>query len=48
MWVVFLLSLPLLPLSVQAEDLGELSANPFNLESMVIPSELEAHSSRRT
>jgi len=30
MWVVFLLLLPL-PLSVHAEDLGELSANPAGL-----------------
>ena len=28
MWLVFLILL--LPLSVHAEDLGELSANPFN------------------
>ena len=35
MWVIFLL-LPL-PLSVHAEDLGELSANPFNPESTSNP-----------
>jgi len=34
MWVVFLLLLLLLfPLSVNAEDLAELSANPFNTDS---------------
>ncbi len=35
MWVVFLLLLLLLtlPFSVHAEDLDELSANPFNLDS---------------
>ena len=35
MWVVFLLLLLLLslPFSVLAEDLGELSANPFNPDS---------------
>ncbi len=39
MWVVFLLLLLLLPLpfSIHAEDLGELSANPFNLESTSNP-----------
>ena len=35
MWVVFLLLL--LPLSVHAEDLGELSANPFNPNSTSNP-----------
>jgi hypothetical protein len=30
MWVVFLLLLLSLPLSVHAEDLSELSANPFH------------------
>ena len=35
MWVVFLLLL--LPLSVHAEDLGELSANPFNPDSTSNP-----------
>ena len=35
MWVVFLLLL--LPLSVNAEDLGELSANPFNPDSTSNP-----------
>jgi hypothetical protein len=33
MWVVFLL----LPLSVHAESLGELSANPFNPDSTSNP-----------
>ena len=39
MWVVFLLLLLLLPLSlsVHAEDLGELSANPFNPDSTSNP-----------
>ena len=39
MWVVFLLLFLLLPLplSVHAEDLGELSANPFNLDSTANP-----------
>jgi hypothetical protein len=36
MWVVFLLLLTL-PLSVHAEDLGELRANPFNLDSTSNP-----------
>ena len=36
MWVAVLLLL-LFPLSVHAEDLGELSANPFNPESMSNP-----------
>ena len=33
MWVIFLILilLPTLPLSVHAEDLGELSANPVGL-----------------
>jgi hypothetical protein len=35
MWVVFLLLL--LPLSVHAEDLGELSANPYNPDSTSNP-----------
>jgi hypothetical protein len=35
MWVVFLLLL--FPLSVHAEDLGELSANPFNPNSTSNP-----------
>ena len=44
MWVVFLLLLLLLPLplSVHAEDLGELSANPFNPDSTSNPLGLEA------
>jgi hypothetical protein len=37
MLVVFLLVVLLLPLSVQAEDLGELSANPFNPASTANP-----------
>ena len=39
MWVVFLLLVLLLPLSVSvhAEDLGELSANPFNPDSTSNP-----------
>ncbi len=39
MRIVFLLlvMLPLLPLSIQAEDLGELSANPFNPDSTSNP-----------
>jgi hypothetical protein len=39
MWVVFLLFLLFLPLplSVHAEDLGELSANPFNPDSTSNP-----------
>ena len=37
MWVVFLLLLLLLPLSVHAEDLGELSANPYNPDSTFNP-----------
>ena len=39
MWVVFLLLLLLLqlPLSVHADDLGELSANPFNPDSTSNP-----------
>jgi len=37
MWVVFLLFLLLLPLSVHAEDPGELSANPFNPDSTSNP-----------
>ena len=39
MGVVFLLLLLLLPLplSVRAEDLGELSANPFNPDSTANP-----------
>ena len=39
MWIVFLFLLLLLPLpfSVHAEDLGELSANPFNPESTSNP-----------
>ena len=39
MWVAFLLMLLLLPLtlSIHAEDLGELSANPFNPESTANP-----------
>jgi hypothetical protein len=39
MWVVFLLLLLLLslPLSGHAEDLGELSANPFNPDSTSNP-----------
>ena len=35
MWVVFLILL--LPLSVHAEDLGELSTNPFNHDSTSNP-----------
>lgn len=35
--VLLLLLLLPLPLSVQAEDLGELSANPFNLDSTSNP-----------
>ena len=35
MWVVFLLLL--LPLPVHAEDIGELSANPFNPASTSNP-----------
>ena len=35
MWVIFLILL--LPLSVHAEDLGELSANPFNPASTSNP-----------
>ncbi len=35
MWVVFLILL--LPLSVHAEDLGELCANPFNPDSTPNP-----------
>ena len=35
MWVIFLLLL--MPLSVHAEDLGELSANPFNPNSTSNP-----------
>lgn len=35
MWVLFLLLL--LPLSVHAEDLGKLSANPFNPDSTSNP-----------
>ena len=35
MWVVFILLL--LPLSAHAEDLGELSANPFNPDSTSNP-----------
>jgi len=39
MWVVFLIMLLLLPLplSVHAEDLGELSANPYNPDSTSNP-----------
>ena len=39
MWIVFLLLLLLIPLSfsVHAEDLGELSANPFNPDSTSNP-----------
>ena len=37
MWVVFLLLFLALPLSVYAEDLGELSANPFNPASTSNP-----------
>ena len=36
MWVIFLLLL-LFPLSLHAEDLGELSANPFNPDSTSNP-----------
>ena len=35
MWVIFLILL--LPLSVHAEDLGELNANPFNPDSTSNP-----------
>ena len=35
MWVIFLILL--LPLSLHAEDLGELSANPFNPDSTSNP-----------
>jgi hypothetical protein len=35
MWVVFLILL--MPLSVHAENLGELSANPFNPDSTSNP-----------
>ena len=34
MWVAFLLLVLLLPLSVHAEDLGELSANPARLSGL--------------
>jgi hypothetical protein len=37
MWVVFLLLLLSLPLSVLAQNLGELSANPFNPDSTSNP-----------
>ena len=37
MWVVFLLLLLIFPLSAHAEDLGELSANPYNPDSTSNP-----------
>ena len=39
MWVVFLLLLLLCPLSVQAEYLGDLSANPYAPTRHPIPTE---------